>query len=117
MKAKKVAIMLIGMTGTMAATHLANAAGMIENGVDTPLMIAATQTYEGEGTVKNIDMESKEITISHGPIKSIGWHAMTMSFDVEDADLLNEIKSGDKIYFEFYQGSDNRIIVTDIEVQ
>lgn len=117
MKALKATMIVIGMMGTWAGVYSVNAAQRFESNKNVPLMIAQAQTYEGKGIVKNIDMQAKKITIAHEAIKAIGWHAMTMSFDVEDAGTLNKVKSGDKIYFEFYQGRDNRIVVTDIEVQ
>ncbi|MCF0319462.1 cation efflux system protein CusF [Klebsiella pneumoniae] len=38
------------------------------------------QVIKGTGVVKDIDMNSKKITISHEAIPAVGWPAMTMRF-------------------------------------
>src|SRR3546814_19225018 len=45
--------------------------------------------HEATGTVKTIT--PTDITISHGPVPSIGWPAMTMTFKVIDPGLTREI--------------------------
>ena len=42
----------------------------------------AGDQHEVEGVVKQIKSETKKITISHGPIKSLGMDGMTMDFAV-----------------------------------
>jgi len=82
-----------------------------------PLMLAANQAHHGVGTVTAIDNKAKKIELKHGPIKSIGWMGMKMSFDVEDADLLDEVDVGDEVDFDFIETRDGRFVVTDIESQ
>jgi Cu/Ag efflux protein CusF len=53
-----------------------------------------------KGEVRRVDPETGKITITHAPIKSLQMDAMTMVFAVRDADLLKEIKAGDKVDFE-----------------
>ncbi|MDX8410260.1 MAG: copper-binding protein [Mariprofundaceae bacterium] len=84
-------------------------------GLGTPLTLAAEQTHRGEGTVKEINKKDGRVKLAHGPIKSIGWGSMTMFFDVEDAELLDEIKPGDKVSFEFSKSKDGRFVVIDLE--
>jgi len=81
------------------------------------LMLAAAQPHHGVGTVTAIDKKGKKVELNHGPIKSIGWMGMKMFFDVDDSDLLDEIKIGDKVDFEFIKTRDGRFVVTDIETQ
>ncbi|GAV20671.1 Cu(I)/Ag(I) efflux system periplasmic protein CusF [Mariprofundus micogutta] len=84
-------------------------------GFGAPLTLAAEQTYQGEGTVKEINKKDGRVKLAHGPIKSIGWGSMTMFFDVEEADLLDEIKPGDKVSFEFSKSKAGRFVVIDLE--
>ncbi len=77
----------------------------------------AAQSHHGEGTVKTIDMKERKIELDHGPIKSIGWMAMKMFFDVEDRELLEEVEVGDQVEFEFVKTGDGRFVVTDIELK
>ncbi len=82
-----------------------------------PLMLASNQTHHGVGTVITIDNKAKKIELKHGPIKSIGWMGMKMLFDVDDAELLDEVEVGDKVDFDFIETRDKRYVITDIEVQ
>ncbi|MDX8404578.1 MAG: copper-binding protein [Mariprofundus sp.] len=83
--------------------------------VSLPPALYAAQSHHGEGTITAIDMPGDRIEIKHGPIKSIGWMAMKMSFNVDESDLLEDIKVGDKVDFEFIKSSDGRYVVIDLE--
>jgi Cu(I)/Ag(I) efflux system protein CusF len=54
-----------------------------------------------EAEVKAVDTANKSITLKHGRIesKSVKMPPMTMTFPVEKADLLSQVKSGDKVKF------------------
>jgi Cu/Ag efflux protein CusF len=70
-------------------------------------MEATPSTHKGTGTVKNVDAAKGMITLSHGPIASLNWPAMTMSFKLKDAALAKGIKAGDAVDFELIpSGSD-----------
>jgi len=77
--------------------------------------VFATQTHQGEGEVVVIDVKGKKVKLDHGPIKSIGWGGMKMFFDVEDADMLEDIKVGNQVEFEFVKTKDGKFVITDLE--
>ena len=54
-----------------------------------------------EGVVKTVDKPNKNITITHGPIKSktVEMTPMTMTFPVQSAQLLSNVKVGDRVKF------------------
>jgi len=108
-----VSITALALGGTVATVY-ANAENTFSK---QPLMLVANQTHQGIGTVTAIDNKARKIELKHGPIKSIGWMGMKMSFDVEDADLLDEVAVGDKVDFDFIETRDGRFVVTDIETQ
>lgn len=84
-------------------------AGMTMDGMDMKgmKMEKAPVTHSGTGTVKQIDAAKGIVTLAHGPIASLNWPAMTMSFKLKDAALANGIKAGDIVDFELVQsGSD-----------
>lgn len=56
-----------------------------------------------EGTVKKLDKAAGKLTISHGPIESLGMPAMTMAFRVKNTAQLNPLKVGDKVRFRAEQ--------------
>lgn len=53
------------------------------------------------GEVKAVDKAGKSITITHGPIKSktVEMTPMTMTFPVQRAPLLSNVKVGDRVKF------------------
>ena len=55
-------------------------------------------THQGKGTVDQIDKDT--ITLSHGPIASLHWGAMTMGFKLPAAGLPNTITVGDHVSFQ-----------------
>lgn len=57
--------------------------------------------HQGTGRIEKIDAAG--ITLSHGPIASLGWPAMTMLFRLEDAALARGLKPGDQVAFAFDQ--------------
>ncbi|HED2515880.1 copper ABC transporter substrate-binding protein [Enterobacter roggenkampii] len=62
------------------------------------------QVIKGTGIVKDIDMNSKKITISHEAIPAVGWPAMTMRFTFVNADdAINALKTGNHVDFSFIQ--------------
>lgn len=66
---------------------------------------AAGQRHESEAKIEAIGKD--EMTLSHGPIPSMKWGAMTMDFKLPPRDQLPpHLKAGDRVKFEFYMGSD-----------
>jgi Cu(I)/Ag(I) efflux system membrane fusion protein len=73
---------------------------------------AGGPTHRGEGRVESIGKE--EITISHGPIASLQWGAMTMGFKVPAAGLPHNIAVGDKVVFEIRADKDGAFEIAKI---
>ena len=74
-------------------------------GMDMPAKPANTMrtTYQARGVVKQIDAKAQAVTIAHGPVASLHWPAMAMSFGVNDKLLLKKLAVGKTIDFEFTQ--------------
>ena len=64
---------------------------------------AKSQTHKGSGTVSKVDSEKGTVTIAHGPVESMKWPAMTMTFKVKDKKMLDKVKEGEKVDFSFVQ--------------
>jgi Cu(I)/Ag(I) efflux system membrane fusion protein len=73
---------------------------------------AAAPTHRGEGKVEQIGKD--DITLSHGPIPSMQWPAMTMGFKVPPGRLPNNLAAGDSVRFEFVQTKDGAFEITRI---
>jgi Cu(I)/Ag(I) efflux system membrane fusion protein len=68
----------------------------------------AAALHEGDGKVEFIS--GKEITLSHGPIQSLGWGAMTMPFQLARPGLAAGIQKGDRVHFSFRRGDGGFVI-------
>ena len=69
-------------------------------------------THRGEGKVESIGKE--EITISHGPIPSLQWGAMTMGFKLPATGLPQGIAVGNSVSFEIRQAKDGTFQIASI---
>jgi Cu(I)/Ag(I) efflux system protein CusF len=74
----------------------------------------ATQpaTHKAAGSVSGIDKTAGKVTIAHGPVPSLKWPAMTMTFEVRDKALLQTLEPGRKVNFEFIQQGKSYIITS-----
>ena len=75
---------------------------------------AVNSAQMADGEVRKVDMETKKITLRHGPIPNLGMPTMTMVFQVKDPAFLDQVKAGDKIRFSADK-IDGAFIVTRIE--
>src|SRR5688572_4695049 len=66
-----------------------------------------------EGVVVGVDHAAGTLTISHGPLHSLGMPPMTMGFRAEDPALLGALNVGDKIKFHA-DARDGALVATKI---
>ena len=71
---------------------------------------AKSQTHKGSGTVSKVDAQKGTVTIEHGPVESMKWPAMTMTFKAKDKAMLDKVKPGDKVDFSFSQSGKDYIV-------
>lgn len=97
------AVPLAGLAACSGATTPTNdQSAQIDSG-------ASQATHSGSGTVEKIGRA--EVTIAHGPIKSLGWPAMTMAFASDARVLPTDLKAGDRVSFAFVQvGGKSKLI-------
>jgi Cu(I)/Ag(I) efflux system protein CusF len=67
-----------------------------------PLPSARAQSASNvRGQIIGVDQSAGEITIRHGPIKTLGMdHGMTMVFRAKDPQMLKRVEAGDRIKFD-----------------
>jgi len=70
------------------------------------------KAHKGAGTVKKVDRASGKVTISHGPIPTMKWPAMSMTFTVKDKALLGKFSQDKKVEFEFVEQESNYVITS-----
>lgn len=67
------------------------------------------------GIVASIDSPNRLVSIEHGPIRELGWPAMTMTFQVRQPAMLRGLKRGLKVEFAVNkQPQGNRYIIERI---
>ncbi|MDQ3127101.1 MAG: copper-binding protein, partial [Chloroflexota bacterium] len=57
------------------------------------------------------------ITLSHGPVASVKWPAMTMGFSKTVPKAFPEIKEGDAVRFKFKEGGPSGYELVEVEKQ
>ena len=70
--------------------------------------------HVAEGTLNSIDRAAGTVNISHGPVASANWPAMTMSFKLSDPNMAPSLTPGQKIEFHFTVESGMSATVTRI---
>ena len=68
--------------------------------------------HKGTGVVKKVDAAKGAVTLDHEPIRSVNWSAMTMTFNVKDKKMLENVKSGQRVQFEFIQQGKENVITS-----
>ena len=92
---------------------------MDEGGAQSDSMPGMAAPSEGgnehmaQGTVNSIDAAAGTVNISHEPVESAGWPAMTMSFKLADPDAATGLAAGQRVEFRFT--TEDGGVVTAIE--
>ena len=87
-----------------------------EGSAAAPKGPVAGAPHQAAGTFDGVDdAKSGLVSISHGPVASLKWPAMTMQFKAANAALIKNLKPGSPIAFEFVEGQPGEWIITSIK--
>ena len=96
-----------------AESNLKAALGSLGSAAPAPAASAAkTVGHQASGTVDGIDLKEGTISLNHGPIASLKWPAMTMEFKAANPALLQALKPGAKVDFEFVERQPGEWVIT-----
>ena len=97
-----------------AESNLKAAVGGFGNTNTTTNTAAAPKAagHQAQGTVDDVDLKAGTISVSHGPVASLKWPAMTMEFKAANASLLKDLKPGAKIAIEFVERQPGEWVIT-----
>ncbi|HEY6898793.1 MAG TPA: efflux RND transporter periplasmic adaptor subunit, partial [Rhodocyclaceae bacterium] len=87
-------------------------------GFGSPAEQAAKPTgvgHQASGKIAEIDAQAGSVSISHGPVASLKWPAMTMEFQLANPSLLQGLKPGAAIDFEFVERGKGEWVITKVE--
>ena len=71
-------------------------------------------THKANGVVKAVDVQKSTVTLAHGPVSTMKWPAMQMTFKVRDKAMLDKLAVDKKVDVEFVaEGKD--YVVTSVK--
>jgi Cu(I)/Ag(I) efflux system membrane fusion protein len=72
--------------------------------------------HQGQGVLESIN-DDGTVSITHEPIKSLGWPGMTMDFALTNSSLAAGIKPGSAISFEIVERTPGEFVITKLQAQ
>lgn len=71
--------------------------------------------HQAQGTLDEIDAKTGAVMITHAPVASLNWPAMTMEFKLANETLAKGVKPGSAISFEFVERGPGEWVITGIK--
>ncbi len=65
--------------------------------------------------VDSVDAKGNAVTLSHGPVASLKWPAMTMEFKLANAALIKDLRPGAKVAIEFVERQPGEWVITSVK--
>ena len=100
--------------GSDAAASSGAALEAVTSPASTPSSTPTAIGHKAEGTIDAIDLKTGTLSLNHGPVPTLKWPAMTMEFKAANASLLNGLKVGQAVRFEFVERKPGEYVATSI---
>ncbi len=71
--------------------------------------------HHAEGKVDSVDGKAGSVSISHGPVASLKWPAMTMDFKLANQTQLKDLQPGAAVSFEFVERNPGEWVITSVK--
>ena len=81
---------------------------------EKPAAASPAAGHRAEGTVDSVDAKDGTVSLSHGPVASLKWPAMTMEFKAANPSLLQALKPGAKVDVEFVERQPGEWVITSV---
>ena len=112
---RALAVAVLSAVASIASAQMGGMKGMEMKDMDMKGMHkdakkASGRSHHAAGKVKSVNAAKGTVTIDHGPVASLNWPAMTMTFKAKDKALLEKMKQGEKVDFEFIQQGKDYIV-------
>jgi Cu(I)/Ag(I) efflux system membrane fusion protein len=72
--------------------------------------------HQARGVLQSLNSDGT-VSITHEPIKSLGWPGMTMDFALANSSLAKGIHAGSEIDFELVERSKDEWVITRMQTQ
>ena len=76
---------------------------------------ASPVAHQAVGTVDEVDAKAVTVSVSHGPVASLKWPAMTMEFKLANGALLKGLQPGSVVSFEFVERQAGEWVITSLK--
>lgn len=73
------------------------------------------KSYAVKGEIVDVDKAAGKVKLKHEAIPELDWPAMTMFFTVSSKVLLNDVKVGDQVEFEFVKTNGGAPVIMRIK--
>ncbi len=101
-----------------AESNLKAALGGLTAAPDTaPAQSGKTVSHQATGTLEAIDAKGGIVTITHGPVASLKWPAMTMDFILANPSLTDKLKAGNPVEIEFVERKPGEWVITRMQAK
>ncbi|MDP3033375.1 MAG: efflux RND transporter periplasmic adaptor subunit [Rhodocyclaceae bacterium] len=77
----------------------------------------ATVSHHAVGTLDAVDAQTGTVLVTHEPVASLKWPAMTMEFVPANSALFADVKPGSAIHFEFVERKPGEWVITKLDKQ
>ena len=104
--------LVLALSLEIPAVGHAQSGSMQSMDMDKKPAARAQTAHKATGVVKKVDPKSGTVTLAHEAIKSLNWPAMAMGFQVKDKTLVDELRPGKKVDFEFVQQGKDYVITS-----
>ena len=74
-------------------------------------------SHQAVGTLDAIDSKGGTVTVTHEPVASLKWPAMTMEFVPANPSLVENVKPGSAIAFEFVERKPGEWVITRLDAR
>lgn len=71
---------------------------------------SASAPIRARGVVQQIDKANAKVKLSHEPIEQLGWPKMTMFMRMKDANVADQVKTGDNVEFELEKSGSSYVV-------
>ncbi len=108
----KFASLLLGVALSALAVSANAACSMQGMDMKSSAKSMDQSVHKAQGKVDKVDKAAGKVTISHGPVASLKWSAMTMTFAVKDPSILDSVKPGSKVDFDIVKEHDGSFAIS-----
>jgi len=91
--------------------------GFAGAGGSTPSVAPKPVSHQATGTLEAIDAKAGIVTVTHGPVASLKWPAMTMDFILANPSLVEKVKAGSPVDIEFVERKPGEWVITRLEAR